>query len=490
MPATCSFCAISLAALVSFTFPLSAALPQGKIQWTASIDDALIQAQAENRVLFISMGFSGEARSESIRKSAFSNKGLSLQSAITINVPAWTFEPSKERKFAKFGDAEILDHHQNLVECLDRWLEPNNEEAIAWPHHLWIAPNGNLLLSCPWELSAEEFSWCFNEAFRRAKIENPPKMISDAHPPRRLLLGEVFKLPPDDIYGRGLLENELEEMMVSKKKRYLSWADAADIAQIIFTDSQNGVEYIHRQIGTWEMGGSRTGPIVNGTLGTIGNLSTPVFFELLENFAERSSATTRSQVAVAYEQIGSSKAASKVKKWLKKEKEPRARAEWVRALGACGRGDKSIARSLIKLAEKDKDPRVRINAILALSHVLPEASARTFLIDLAEIETNRKQLAAVLAIGFARDHQSRTVLEKLKKGVPHQALLAHLDAALAVLDGANLYTLEDLFRGLDESPFDRKRIFFRGTFRIFDPNDAEESDEDSDADESEPTEDD
>jgi hypothetical protein len=455
-----TICAFVLSVAVFATSAVVSA--QGKVDWTPLLKDALELAKAQNRIVFVSMGAVGEARSEQIRKAAFSHSGLVKQTEFSFNVPAWSIPVNSKRKLPTFGKASELDHHENLVECMDQWLAPNLEDAIALPQHLWIDGAGKLLLSCPWELSAEEFSWCFQEAFRLAEVKDAPPAIDDAHPPRRLLMGEAFELLDDDTLGRGLLESELEEMIKRLNKRFLAWSDAGDVGRITFSDFDDAVEFVEQQIGFWEIGGSRAGPIINGSLAIIGNMSTPRFLELLEKYAERPSANTRAQVAVSIEQIGHPDGVSIAKKGLKKEKDDAVRAEWVRALGASGRNDKATGRSLIKLAQKDKDPRVRLNAILALGHVLPDAGARDFLVDLAELGGGEAQLAAVLALGLGRDRESVDLLTKLSKEDPGDVLKTHLDIVLRVLNGANLYELEVLFKNLDGSNLDRKRVFFRG----------------------------
>jgi HEAT repeats len=440
----------------------SPARAQSKLEWTPLLVDALSQAESENRVVFISLGFVGENRSQRIRKTVFNHKAVVAQAKLSLNVPAWNFRPGDRSKLAKFGKAKALDHQQNLTECLNRWLVPNDQEQIAWPQHLWISPAGELLLSCPWELNAEEMSWCFDEAFRRAKIADPPQAAVGAHPPRRLLLGqEALQLPEGETLGRGLLQDELAEIIAQGKKNIAGLVNASDYIHLLFTDSEQAAKAIQQQLGLLQFGGSASSEFSVRALRGIGILATSSFLPLLVSFSENADPSIRSQVAVALEQLGDSEALSILKKRIKKEGDPAVLAEWVRALGACGRGDKTIARSLIKLVDKEKDARVRINAILALGHVLPESNAQKYLIDLAQNTSGKPQLAAVLALGLGRNLASHEVLSRLNKGDPGETLKLHLTAVLEVLDGANLSELETLFQAMDGSPFDRKRLFFR-----------------------------
>ena len=331
---------------------------QGKLNWTPDAKKAVVDAAEQKRVLFLSIGFVGEERSEAIRKSAFSNKAVIAQAAETINIPAWTWALGEEKKLPEFGEAEPFDHSANLAKATSEWLAPNSLDTIAVPQHVWFNADGEILVSCPWEISAEEMSWCFDEALRRGGMESRPAMAKGAHPPRRLLLGLVHEISGDDDLGRGLSSKEIQPIMEELKKGWVSMRNTEDLIRIMFSKDEDGVEFIDQQLGLWDFGGGAMSGIIDGTYGLVGMISPVEYLELLESKTEAPRDSLRATVAVAYEQMGRSEGLSAVKKALKREKSDFVRAEWVRALGACARGDKSTAKALIKLAEKDKDPRV------------------------------------------------------------------------------------------------------------------------------------
>lgn len=460
--------ALLFPAPAAFAAPAAPAPPaaQGKIAWTPDAKQAVVDAAEQKRVLFLSIGHLGEERSEAIRKSAFANKAVIAQAAETINIPAWTWALGDEKKLPEFGEAEPFDHSANLAKATSEWLKPNSLDTIAVPQHVWMTADGEILVSCPWEISAEEMSWCFDEALRRAGAETRPAMDEGAHPPRRLLLGLVHEISSDDDLGRGLSSKELKPIMEELKKGFVSMRNTEDLIRIMFSKDEDGVEFMEQQLGLWDFGGGAMGGIIDGTYGLIGMISPVEYLELLETQIEASRDSLRANVAVAYEQIGSPEGLSAVKKALKKEKSDFVRAEWVRALGACARGDKSTAKALIKLAEKDKDPRVQLNAVIALGHVLPQADAREFLLELTKKPGGDMRQAAVLALALGREFSARGDLVNLRSGSPSDALLAAVDQAVAVLDGANLFELEDLIRAIDGSEIARPRLFFRAKMEL------------------------
>lgn len=443
-----------------------AAQAQGKLNWTPDAKKAVVDAAEQKRVLFLSIGFVGEERSEAIRKSAFSNKAVIAQAAETINIPAWTWALGEEKKLPEFGEAEPFDHSANLAKATSEWLAPNSLDTIAVPQHVWFNADGEILVSCPWEISAEEMSWCFDEALRRGGIESRPAMAKGAHPPRRLLLGLVHEISGDDDLGRGLSSKEIQPIMEELKKGWVSMRNTEDLIRIMFSKDEDGVEFIDQQLGLWDFGGGAMSGIIDGTYGLVGMISPVEYLELLESKTEAPRDSLRATVAVAYEQMGRSEGLSAVKKALKKEKSDFVRAEWVRALGACARGDKSTAKALIKLAEKDKDPRVQLNAVIALGHVLPQTEAREFLLELAKKPGGDMRQAAVLALALGREFSARADLVNLRGGSPSDAMLVAIDKAVAVIDGANLFELEDAIRAIDGSEIARPRLFFRAKMEL------------------------
>lgn len=458
-----------------FATPLVA---QNKLDWVPDADVAFESAAENGAVVFVSIGYLGEARSEEIRKRVLADKAVVAQAALTINVPAWTWALGDERKLPAFGAAKPVDHSANLARATSEWIQANELGTFATPQHVWLNGAGEVLLSVPWELDADEMSWCFDEALRRAGVENRPMASKNAQPPRRLLLGAVVSLMADDDLGRGLTEDELEPTMERLKRGFITGRDREDIGRILFTADEDGVEFLGQQIGMWDFGGPATAGIIDFVYGLVGLVAPKEYLELLESESESARASLRAIVAVGYEQIGHPDGLKAVKKALKKEKDEGVRPEWVRALGACAPRDKTVAKQLIKLAEKDDNPRVQLNAVLALGHVLPQADARAWLLETAEQAAGEMRRAAVLALALGRDRSALDALKQLREKVKLEETVAALDAALKVLEGANLFALEDAVRALDGSDLPRPRLFYRPEFDLPEPGEEGEDRDD------------
>ena len=434
-----------------------------KVEWTADLEQGLERASEEERIVVIALGVVGEARSDRHVKELYSNKKLSGYFSEAVNIPAWSYSIDEERALPRFSKVEPENHVNNLIVATERWLKPNSEGVIPLPQHIWLSPKGELLLSCPYEIEAEEFAWCFDEALRRAGVEERPKPVKGAHPPRRLLLEDVLALGDEDDLGRGLKADELEMLLKEMNKRFLTEGDRRDIIRVLFTDEESAVSFLSKQFGLWELGGPRIAPIIDGTFELLGTISSRKYLDCLEGFSTHNRASLRARVAVAYEQIGHSDGFAAVKKALKKEKDVEVRAEWVRALGACGFGEKSALSSLVKLAEKEKDDRVRQNAILAIGHLLPSDDALEFLTELVGSAEDEDRSAAVLALALGRATEARELIAGLEEGEEDEDVLKLIRRSLRVLDGGNLYEIQSSFSLISESDIGRARLFFRAS---------------------------
>lgn len=444
--------------------PALAPSPVGsKIQWSAEIDRALERAEKEQRVVMVALGEAQEGRTANHVEDVYTDKLAAKAAAATINVPAWSFGEDEVKKLPRMKGVEPRNHRNNLATVLERWVTPNATGVIALPHHLWIGPDGALLLSCPWEISAEELAWCSDEALRRAGVEDRPELPPDAHAPRRLLVGEAFRVLDEDELGRGLKQAELDEKLGALNKRFIGMGDRGDVIQIMFTAEPAASDFLVKQIGLWDggWGGGGSGAIVDGTVELLGTISPANFIEVLAETARNPRASRRARTAVALEQIGSREGLSIAKKGWKSEKDEGARAEWIRALAACGRTDKGSIRTVIKAAAKDDNPLVRRSALIALGYTLPNEGAMEALQEALGGPLAEERDAAVLALALGRAREQKALVQRVLDSDLEDRSRRTAEAAMGVLEGGALYPLAGEFKRISESEIERGRIFFR-----------------------------
>lgn len=439
------------------TAPVAATSMGAGPEWESDAEAALARAAEEGRVVLLALGAAGEGRSERHAKKVYGNKVVKGLMGQTLNVPAWSFAMEDKKKLPSFGGLGPREHAGNFGFIVEEVLRPNASGVVALPQHVWVGPDGKILLSCPFEMTALELAWCSEEALRQAGVSHELKAIKGAHPPRRLLMGETYRVLDADELGRGLTKEELKATLSELSKRFLTMGDRAEVIKVMFTDEDPAIDFLVKQFGLWEMAPRMEG-VLDGTVGLAGLIAPVGYLEMLEPLTQHRRASLRAQVAVAYEQIGSDEGYSSVKKALSKEKDDAVRAEWARAVGASGRGNKSASKVLRKLVTEKEVPRVRRSAILALGYVLPEDGAREALVEQLTTGPVLDREAAILALGLARDVASREAIAKLAED---PELEGSVRATLGVFDGGNLSLLESAVARVTESEISRARVFFR-----------------------------
>lgn len=460
-PARWSAHSLAGAFIAALLFALPSAGPP-KTAWVPDVEEALEQAAGETRVVMLALGELGEGRTRQHEKKLYGAKAVAPFLERTLNVAAWSFEGKEAKRLPDFSGMEPIQHRGNVKVAKERWITPNEKGAIALPHHVWLSPTGEVLLSCPYEIDELEFAWCSAEALRRAGVEDVPELPAGARPPRRLLMGETFRTGSTDELGRGLLPEELETVTAELQKRFITLRDQRAVLEIMLTDEKDAAEFIEKQLGLWDLSGAGRG-IIDWVIGLMGQVSTVAFMDAITGEASSERAARRSQVAVALQQLGDPEGLSTATKALKKEKDPAVKAEWILAVAACGADDKGALRTVLKAAEKEKDDRVRRCAILGLGHALPQERALEFLQELlAEAEAPERD-AAVLALALGRCVEARAEIAALAEQDLEPESAEIVQAALSVLDGGNLNLIEEPFKKVSGSEVLRARLFFRAS---------------------------
>ena len=197
---------------------------------------------------------------------------------------------------------------------------------------------------------------------------------------------------------------------------------------------------------------------MDGTVELLGTISPAIFIDVLAETARSPSASRRARTAVALEQIGSREGLSIAKKGWKSEKDEATRAEWIRALAACGKADKGSIRTVIKAARKDSHPLVRRSG---LGYSLPTEDAMEALEKARGGPLAEERDAGVLALALGRSIEDKSLLEKVLESDLEDGSRRTAEAVMGVLEGGPLYPLSGEFKQISESEIDRSRIFFR-----------------------------
>src|SRR5262249_35578813 len=128
-------------------------------------------------------------------------------------------------------------------------------------------------------------------------------------------------------------------------------------------------------------------------------------------------------------------------------------------LGSAGAGDEKALKALSKVIASDKDPRVRVNAIVALGWSSPNAEADRELAAKLDSAVFEERGAALIAIGLS--HNAAWIEALAKRTAPDAETKALLDTSLAVLRGGPVSALREPLKKVAGDDIQRERLFGR-----------------------------
>ena len=426
------------------------------IEWSANYETALARSRSQERVLFVSITTDEEARSERA-VNLYDEREIVEQAEHTINLAACDAEHKAKGECRRFKGQTCMDHRRALSSLTESILVTNANGEVPVPQHLWLAPDGKVLVNVPWEITAEELIWCFVTARRRAGEEGV-EMPEGARPPRRLQLGAVWAPWEEAPWARGLTPDELKgHLKRMKSSTEYSEALLRDWSRLLFTDEEQAVKYARTQFGGLEFLGVDT---VVTTLTGIGMSSPPAFWEALEFFTKNGNERIRTAAAVALEELAAPDALKAVRAALSKEKDPAVKKNWLRAAGSCGRDDSSTRKLLLKSAGREKDAILRRNAVIALGYLAPHKAVREALEEALVADEAEDRLAAACAMALTRDASYLSAVEGALASATDAEYRADLEAVRAVLKGSNLRRIAEVFGRVSGDEVIRIRLFF------------------------------
>ncbi|MBL8862518.1 MAG: HEAT repeat domain-containing protein [Planctomycetes bacterium] len=462
---------------------LSAAAPG--ITWLAGWEKTLERAAAEHKVVFLAVNMDGERANDRMVDKVYRDKAIVALAERTLNLVASAAEHAPLGKDCpRFPGVGCQDHRRVDTGARKAVLKADTEGLVIAPQHVFLASDGAVILSVPYEVTVDELVWCFVTALSQHDPGAAPPMPASARSPKRLVMGATYD-PSGAGVGGSLVpptKKEVEEILSRLKKGLRGEERMAELRRLVLSDEPAAIEFIGQELKSAGVGGfggfgGGGGPGGGGggaggrggapdtrhrlILRAIGLLSPPAYWEIVADFLGNSDEALRREAAVALEQLAAPQAVAALHKALAQEKDPGHQKDLLRALGACGAGDSKARGTLLQRAKKDKQEVVRHNAILGLGWGAGDPEVRAHLRALLESGDDREREVAALAVALSRDAAWTGVLEVAAGKAQDANARAAIEAARGVLGGAPLATLRvHVVRvGRDEVP--RERIFGR-----------------------------
>lgn len=386
------------------------------IVWDGTYEGAVERARTESKVLMVAVHLVGEPASARMLTDVYTDDRILELCALTVNLgTSNAYQDGDEEYLEYFGAPSREAARETDIAVRERVLRPDSDGFVIAPQHAFLGPDGVVLLSVPYAISAAELEWCLVEALHRVDPESKVKLGSRARAPRRLVVDGVHDggggpapvTPPDADELKKLL-HDLDDLEGAELMSALG--------RLAASDDRKAIKEVERHLRAARPQGE--GVNKRKLLRVIGEVSPDVYWEMVAEELKHKVLDVRNEAAVALEQLGAAKAQSTLMKSLGREKEPRVRKNIARALGASGYDSAKALRQLVRTAKKDDDTLVRVNAVLALGRLTPHDDARVFLGTTLAEGDERAQAAALVAMVWSRDPFWRDVLPRLTLDEP------------------------------------------------------------------------
>lgn len=442
-----------------------------EIPWRADYGATLIAAAEQKQVVFLAVNMDGERANDRLAKDVYRDPAVVELAARTLPLVASAFSHGAEgRPCARFGTVTCREHQSVEMDARRQVLEPDERDFVVAPQHVFLGPDGKVLLSVPYEITAEELEWCLATALLAVDPASDVRPSRRARAPKRLIRGAVFSGAAASEAAPASREEALE-LVARLKRGGLAWNDQLlAIRRLATADEKEAREYILSLLRMGPLGMGRGGGRGGGggggqqdwrglLLRWVGYASPPSYWEVCAEFLGSGERELRLEAIVALEQLGAPEALSLLQAQLRREKEPIATKKLLRAIGTSGRDDRNARTALVKQAGHTRSPLLAANALIALGSLTTHADVQVTLRDALKGPDARLAGAAALGIAFARDRDGLELLREVLGAEPDPELRPVLEAAVAVIEGAPLARLRESIERIAEDTIPRPRYY-------------------------------
>jgi len=450
--------------------------------WLKSVEEAQARAAAEKKVVFVAVNMDGEKANERMLAKVYTDKAVLGLAAHTLNLIASVAEHAADGKpCPKFAGLTCLDHRRSDSTLRRDVLKADTAGFVVAPQHVFLGPDGKVLLSVPYEVSASELAWCFAAALKAVDPATTLTAPPGARPPKRLIAGGVHD--PSVAGGRMLTRKEALELISELKKSGRANWETEQLRALVACDEPEAREFIELELrsgggggrGGGGGGGGRGGGggLAGGGMGgdggkrhekimhEIGIESPAAWWTVAAEFLGDSNALLRAECAVALEQIAAPEALKALQKALQEEELPGIRKDILRALGSVGAQDTAVRTLLLKKARSEKDELLRLNSIAALGSLAAHEDVQAELTRLLGAVSGPERQAAACAMALSRDERYLPALEAAAADARDPELVAVAKAALQVIRSGELKPIQADLKRVCKDTLDRERFFGR-----------------------------
>lgn len=435
-----------------------------RIVWQKDVESALTQAREQKKIVFLAVNMDGERACDRLADKVYGDKSLAALASQSLNLIASPNEHvGGDKPCPRFGSLRCAEHQKIDMWARKNALKPDAGGYVIAPQHVFLDPQGKVILSVPYEVSAAELEWCWITALHTLDPQSKAAPASGTRAPRRLILGGVWD-PASTPSGTPATRSEALGLIKEMKKGLESDRRIEMLRRVLSSDEPECIDYVRSELrsgGTAGSGGNggAYGDQRARVLRSIGALSPPSYWELVSEFAVGGQNDLRLEAAVALEQLAAPASLKRVQTAFAKEDHREIKKEWIRALAAVGSSDAATRKEILKLAQTEKDELLRLNAIVALGSLAPGDDVTTVLKTVLEKGASSERAAAACALALTRDPQWLSVLESNSGAEPDANVSKARSAAARSLRSGGLLAIREVLAQVAQDKLERERWF-------------------------------
>lgn len=424
---------------------LVATTSTAQIRWASSLDQALAEAKASNKVVFIALNMDGERANDQMVEDHYRDSTLVKLSKNTVNLFCSNNSHGRGNcKRCKGTTCAI--HKSNDYQVRRKILKVDGDISVVAPQHLFVGGDGEIINSATYFITKGELEWLWVKAIRSADAEFEWTPSDRYRAPASMKKGSADKTA---LTQKPPTKKEVDEALknIKNARSAASGGGGRDSWRRRFADmfqnAQKNSKILVRSEDKRALDWGKTslngyGRFRDGLIKDIGELSPRPWSKLLEEFLEHNSDKTRKAAIIATEQIANPKSASKLKKALRKEKEEVHRGRIFRALAVCSPSSSATIRVIKKAVKSDKSVTVRAHAVVAAGK-LEDREAVTECLQMAlQDESSKVRSVAAYVIGIRLDQAMMDTLLSTLQAEPEDSVKSWMQKAVdAIKSGDN-----------------------------------------------------
>jgi hypothetical protein len=445
------------------------------IRWEPSLAEALERAARERKVLFLAINMDGERANDETAETIYTDPEIIRLTGHTVNVVA-----SRHEHRGGMTDCRRLHgipcHVHRKVDAEMREagiVKATKKGYVIAPQHVWLDPEGRVLLSVPYFITKEEMEWCFVTAIREVDPDFEASLPPEAGPPERLVRGGVHDPEaseegnprergprgeggPGGSGPRPYPREELREAIESLRETGDEGYPPEVLRRVLVTGEPEAIAFVRDELGSrGSARADRRGAI--RLIREAARWSPPPFWRAFDPLLRDEDEAIRSEAAVALEQIAAPESRKSILAALGAERSVTVKKNLLRALGATTREDSTGRRILARHAVSAREEILRVNALVALAGLAPHPEVEGALERALRGGGSHERIASACAVAIARYAALEEPLAAACEHEKDRGAADTLRRALAVLRGGDPATLDDAIRTVAQDRIPRPR---------------------------------